>query len=135
MSLSLLDIPHYLSFLHVYIAPKHCTPEPVFVNLLRSPGIDSQPGGHCDNLFVVTASQSTYRLTESIPRNRFLGSLSVYKYGLWTDNILSYLLVSAVRFYSIFCSRLTNLVTGSDRSDRSGKGGRSSYRPTTADHL
>jgi hypothetical protein len=39
---------------------KYLRPEPVFVNLLRSPGIDS---------------------SESIPRNRFLGSF-VYKYEL-----------------------------------------------------
>jgi hypothetical protein len=37
--------------------------EPVFVNLLRSP--ETNPS-----------------LAESIPRNRFLGSLNVYKYGL-----------------------------------------------------
>jgi hypothetical protein len=24
-----------------------------------------------------------HRLAESIPRNRFLGSINVYKYGLW----------------------------------------------------
>ena len=39
--------------------------EPVFVNLLRSPGIDSQPGG-------------------VDPWNRFLGSINVNKYGLCT---------------------------------------------------
>ncbi len=38
--------------------------EPVFVNLLRSPGIDSQPGG-----------------IDSSSGNRFLGSLNI-KYGL-----------------------------------------------------
>jgi hypothetical protein len=38
-------------------------PKPVFVNFLRSPGIDSQHA-------------------ESIPRNRYLGSINVYKYGL-----------------------------------------------------
>jgi hypothetical protein len=36
------------------------SPEPEFVNLLKSPGIDSQPGGW----------------------HRFLGSLNVYKFGL-----------------------------------------------------
>ncbi len=39
--------------------------EPVFVNLLRRPGIDSQPGG-------------------VDPCNRFLGSINVNKYGLCT---------------------------------------------------
>ncbi len=38
--------------------------EPVFVNLLRRPWIDSQPGG-------------------IDPRNRFLGSITVYEYGQW----------------------------------------------------
>jgi hypothetical protein len=38
--------------------------EPVFVNLLRSPGIDSQPG----------------RIDSS---NRFMGYMNVYKYELW----------------------------------------------------
>jgi len=46
----------------VFSSPPLCS-EPVFVNLLRSPGIDSQPGGF-------------------IPRNRFLDSCNVYKYGL-----------------------------------------------------
>ncbi len=48
----------------VKILPK-LYPESVLVNLLRSPGIDSQPSGI--NFF---------------HRNRFLGSLNVYKYGL-----------------------------------------------------
>jgi hypothetical protein len=45
----------------------HCThlsTKPVFADLLRSPGIDSPS------------------LAESIPRNRFLGSINVYSYGL-----------------------------------------------------
>jgi hypothetical protein len=40
-------------------------PEPVFVNLSRRPGIYSQSG----------------RIDSTV--NRFLGSLNVYKYGLW----------------------------------------------------
>jgi hypothetical protein len=40
-------------------------PEPEFVNLSRSPGIDSS-------------------LAESIPWNRFLSFLNVYKFGLGT---------------------------------------------------
>ncbi len=60
--------------------------EPVFVNLLRSPGIDSKPGGPIRQPFlsypVVPSCQATHRLAESIPQNRFLGSISVYKYGL-----------------------------------------------------
>jgi hypothetical protein len=34
-------------------------PEAVFVDLLRRPGIDSQPGGPVRNLFVVLARQAT----------------------------------------------------------------------------
>jgi hypothetical protein len=55
-------------------------PEPVFVNLLRSPGIDSQPGGP-------GPVQQPY-LSYSRPpdykglRNLFLGSINVQKYGL-----------------------------------------------------
>jgi hypothetical protein len=44
-------------------------PEPEFVNLLRSPGIDSQPGG-IDSL-------------ESIP-----GLLNVYKFRLWKRELV-----------------------------------------------
>ncbi len=57
----------------------HFIPEPVFVDLLRSPGIDSQHGGPVPTtLFVVPARQ----LAESVHRNRFLGSINVYKYEL-----------------------------------------------------
>jgi hypothetical protein len=45
-----------------------------FVNLLRSPGIDSQPVGS------VRQPYMSYRA--AIPRNQFLGSINVYKYGL-----------------------------------------------------
>ncbi len=47
--------------------------EPVFVNLLRSPGIDSQRGGCTTNLFDVSACQSPNFLTFKEPRNRFQG--------------------------------------------------------------
>ncbi len=54
--------------------------EAEFVNLLRSPGIDSQLGGP------VRKGYLTYwparLLAESIPWNRFLGSLNIYKFGL-----------------------------------------------------
>jgi hypothetical protein len=58
-------------------------PEPVFVNLLRSPGIDSQDGGPLRQLYLLYRPDRLHRLAESIPRNRCLGSLNVYKYGLW----------------------------------------------------
>ncbi len=55
--------------------------EPVFVNLLRSPGIDSQPGGPVPYLTYRPARVRS--LEKSIPWNRFLGPLNVYKFGLW----------------------------------------------------
>jgi hypothetical protein len=60
--------------------------EPVFVNLLRSPGVDSQPGGPERQPYFSYLSARLHRLAESISRNRFLGSINVYKYGLWKDN-------------------------------------------------
>jgi hypothetical protein len=49
--------------------------DPVFVNLFRSPGIDSQPGESYRHA-------GLHRLAEPIPRNRFLGSFNVCKYRL-----------------------------------------------------
>jgi hypothetical protein len=71
--------------------------EPVFVNLLRSRGIDSQPGGSgTKTLFVVPARARLHKLAETIPRNRFLGSLNVYKYGRW-KTFLAYLRIYLLR--------------------------------------
>ncbi len=66
--------------------------ELVFVNLLRSPKIDSQPGGpvrqpylsyRCDNPLCRTGpTVYIVRRNQSIPWNRFPGSINVYKYGL-----------------------------------------------------
>ncbi len=56
--------------------------EPVFVNLLRSSGIDSQPGGPVQQPFLSYRPARVRRLAKSIPRNRFLGFITVYKYGL-----------------------------------------------------
>jgi hypothetical protein len=64
-------------------------PEPVFVNLLRSPEIDSQPGGPVRQPYLSYRPAMLHRLAESNPRNRFLVSLKVYKYGLsWSVDIL-----------------------------------------------
>ncbi len=56
--------------------------------LLRSPGIDAKesipPGYKAGGI----GCQDT-RLTESVPCNRFLGSLNVYKFGLWCETILT----------------------------------------------
>ncbi len=50
--------------------------KPEFVNLLWSPGINSQPGGQLRQLYLTYPPASW--------RNRFLGSLNVYKYELRT---------------------------------------------------
>jgi hypothetical protein len=57
-------------------------PEPVFLNLLRSPGIDSQPGGQVRQPYLLDRPAKLHRPAESIPRIPSLGSLNVYKYGL-----------------------------------------------------
>ncbi len=56
--------------------------EPVSVNLLRSPGIDSQPGGPVRQHFLTYRPARLHRLAKSIPLNRYLGSWYVYKIGL-----------------------------------------------------
>ncbi len=53
--------------------------EPVFVNLLRSPGIDSQPGGPVRQSMFRTCPPGYINW-----RNRFQSSIKVYKYGLCT---------------------------------------------------
>ncbi len=60
-------------------------PEPVFVDILRSPGIDFQPGGPVRQPYLSYWLVATrlHRMAESIPRNRLLGSINFYKYGLW----------------------------------------------------
>jgi hypothetical protein len=57
-------------------APEEKT-EPVFLNLLRSPGINSQPAGRYDNPICRTGPPGYIGWW-----NRFLGSLNIYKYGL-----------------------------------------------------
>jgi hypothetical protein len=58
-------------------------PELVFVDLLRSPRIDSQPGGSVRQPYLSYRPDRLHRLAKSIHRNRFLGSINVFKYGLW----------------------------------------------------
>jgi hypothetical protein len=60
--------------------------EPVFVDLSRRPGIDSQPGGPVRQPYFSYRPARLHRLAKSIPRNRFLGSINVYKYGLCSLN-------------------------------------------------
>jgi hypothetical protein len=54
---------------------------PYFVNLLWSPGIDSQPGGPVRHLLVVPACQAT-KAGGMDSWESILGSLDVYKCGL-----------------------------------------------------
>jgi hypothetical protein len=70
-----------------YIVSSSCVsilvlPEPVFVNLLWSPWIDSQPDGPVRQPYLSYRPAMLHRQMESNPRNRFLVSLNVYKYGL-----------------------------------------------------
>jgi hypothetical protein len=55
-------------------------PEPVFVNLFSSPGIDSQAGGPVLQPSLTYRPARLHWLAESIPWNRFLGSLNVYNF-------------------------------------------------------
>jgi hypothetical protein len=63
--------------------------EPVLVDLLRSPGIDFQPGGPVRQPYLSYRLARLHRLAESILRNRFLGSINVYKYGLCSKRIIT----------------------------------------------
>ncbi len=66
-----------------------CLPEPAFQNLLRSPGIDSQPDGLVRQPYLTFLPARQHRPAEWIPWNRFLGSLNVYKYGLRSQLAIS----------------------------------------------
>jgi hypothetical protein len=57
--------------------------ELVFVDLLWSPRIDSQAGVPVRQPYLSYRPDKLHRLAKPIPRNRFLGSINVYKYGLW----------------------------------------------------
>jgi hypothetical protein len=61
--------------------------KPEFVNLLGSPGIDSQPGGPVRQPSLTYRPARLHRLAESIPWHRFLGSLNVSKYGLCLGSV------------------------------------------------
>jgi hypothetical protein len=56
-------------------------PEPVFANLLVSPGIDSQFGGQVRQPYLTYGPARLHRLAESVLWNRFLGSLNVTNSG------------------------------------------------------
>ena len=81
--------------------PERMGPIEVFVDLSRSQGINSQPGGPVRQAYLTYLPARLHWLAESIPGllkrlqirayslpklvpvNRFLGSLNVYKSGLW----------------------------------------------------
>jgi hypothetical protein len=48
----------------------------------KEPRIDFQPDGSVRQPYFLYRSARLHRIAESTPRNRFLGSLNVYKYGL-----------------------------------------------------
>ncbi len=75
------SIRSHVTFLSLYS-------EPEFVNILRSPVIDSQPGGPVRHPYLTFRPDRLFRLVEFIPWNRFLGSINVYKYGLWIQNFI-----------------------------------------------
>ncbi len=50
---------------------------------LKEPRNRSQPGGPVHQPCLSYRPTRLHSLAESIPRNRFLGSINVYKYGLW----------------------------------------------------
>jgi hypothetical protein len=72
-----------VKMLSIYL--KLWAPEHIFVNLLRCPGINSQPGGPVWQPYFWYWPARLHRMAELIPRNWFLGSLNVYKYGLWSQ--------------------------------------------------
>ncbi len=73
--------------------------EPVFVDLLRSPGINSQHSGPVRQPYWLYRPARLHRLAVPIPRNWFLVSINVYKYGLQNfKNIYRRLF-----FYCSFC--------------------------------
>jgi hypothetical protein len=53
-----------------------------FPKNIRNKDINSQHGGPIRQPYLLYRPARLHRLAESIPRNRFLGSLNVYKYGL-----------------------------------------------------
>jgi hypothetical protein len=60
---------------------EYCT-KPVFVDHLRCPGIDYQPGGPVRQLFFRNGPPSYIGLRNRISWNQFLDSINDYKYGL-----------------------------------------------------
>jgi hypothetical protein len=68
-----------LSIVREAITLKFMLSEPKFVNLLGSPGIDFQPGRRVRQPYLLYRPPRPHSMAESIPRNRFIGSINVYK--------------------------------------------------------
>ena len=66
----------------------YCKLEPEFVNLLRSPGIDSQPDGPVRQPYLTYRPARLHRLAESFPLNRFLGSFKRLQIGAQKSGLL-----------------------------------------------
>ncbi len=77
----------------------HLSTEPVFVNLSRSPGIDSYLGGPVRQPYLSFTGLPGYIGW----RNLFLGSVNVYKYGLMVSGSH---VVKLVLTYSTVCTPL-----------------------------
>jgi hypothetical protein len=102
-------------------------PETVFVNLFKEPR-NRFPAWRAGTktLFVVPARRP-HRLAESIHRNRLLGSLNVYKYGLRSGPSLplSVLLLSGSGTYTstLYSYKVSGGVRGTGCVERGGVGG------------
>jgi hypothetical protein len=75
-------ISHLCSWFRARIRKHLRRPVPVFVDLLKSPGIDFRPGRPVGQPCLSYRPARLHRLAEWINRNRFLGPINVYKYGL-----------------------------------------------------
>ncbi len=62
------------------------------------------------NRVIIPARQAIHRLAEEIPRNRLLGSLNVYKFGLWT---VANQLLGSLNVYKFGLWTVTNRLLGS----------------------
>jgi hypothetical protein len=83
VSMSVLSLLQYSKRLHLVALNIY---RAGICKCLRSPGIDSQHGGPVRQPYLTHRPARLHRLAESIPQNRFLGSLNVYKFGLSTSS-------------------------------------------------
>jgi hypothetical protein len=81
-------------------------PEPKFVSLFRSPGVDSQPGGPVRQPYLTYRPARLHNLAESFPCNRFLGSCKRLQFGTWLSGFGWWFLVLVVANFSIVGAQL-----------------------------